>query len=396
MRRSKILFLVTLIFCLTFTGRDDKIQAADPITLISHSVESKYRESITFHASAKSNAGKITSYQVILKDFFGLPRVLLCNGAPIPAEQLDLECTWDTSKGIFPPWLSFTYIWEITDSARNILKTPDLQGEYADETHPWKSLEDERVKVYWYSNEDGANILAAAQAGFKHVAELTGFTPQSQIRIVFYSNANDYRTVFPDTPAHLGRFAGLSFGPIIVQFLGGGGGTSLKSVVPHELGHSFLFFRLANKRADIPTWFNEGQASNCEPQDYIDDALYVARRLAFSGKLIPLADMDQRYTELVMYNKSVDWYSQSSSMITFLYETFGTDSLGQIVDEMNQGKVFDEAFQAVTGWTLDIFELQWKAWLMRNPPTPTAVDHSVITVEPIFPPTPDYSATAAP
>src|SRR5260370_36633348 len=109
--------------------------------------------------------GRITKARLVIRE---LPDSLPIDSCTINTlsvgNQADLQCKWDTSQNTFPPWMLVWDTWEFTDAERNAYLTPFIEAEYADDTHPWKSLQDEHLKVYWYGVVDavGERVLAAA------------------------------------------------------------------------------------------------------------------------------------------------------------------------------------------------------------------------------------------
>jgi hypothetical protein len=166
-------------------------------------------------------------------------------------------------------------------------------------------------------------------------------------------------------------------------------------MIPHELAHAFLNLRAGGRTFGIPRWFNEGQAVNAEIGGVARE-LARARELAQLGQLerLPLLDAQTTITA-DQFGLVSDWYATSASLVYFLYEEFGTSVLGKIVDGMveDEERRFEEAFEAATGWTLDEFEIAWRAWLGVTAPPPTLVPTETL---PAFFPSPTFAPTRTP
>lgn len=109
------------------------------------------------------------------------------------------------------------------------------------------------------------------------------------------------------------------------------------------------------------------------------------------GLVIRLAVMDQAAIEERNSSQSVArWYAQAASLVAFLYERWGVESLGQIVERVRTGKRFDVALKEHTGLTMDEFELAWRKWLGATVIPPTLIPSPTF---PPFPPTPTYEPT---
>ncbi len=392
---APILVLCAVLLAAVLGGSLQRVHADSPIRIIDQKVESKFRQSLTFHIKARSTAGKIIKATLFQRSR-GTDLAVGKRSDPFePASEVDVRYVWDTTEETTPPWQVILYRWELTDDAGNVFNTPDATTEMSDDTRDWQKLSDGKVAVYWYGQTDafGKQLLSAAQRGFAHVAKATGHTPDGELRVVMYNNQEDFCTFYAPR-ACKDWVAGVTFGSLTVQWLEENNPDFVVyQVVPHELAHAFLHDWLGQRTSAVPNWFNEGQAVNNELTG-LDKELERARNLARSGKLERLAFMEARDTigqdDLQL---TADWYSQATSLVSYLYERYGLDSLGKIVSKIKDGKTFEDAFQAATGVTLDEFELGWRDWLGAKglvatiPPTPSMLS---------FPPSPTYEPTSTP
>ncbi|MCC7449784.1 MAG: hypothetical protein IT324_20355 [Anaerolineae bacterium] len=397
--RRKLLTVPFIVCCAVILaaglgGTPNRVSADSPIQVIEQKVESKFRQSLTFHIKAKSTAGKIIKATLFQRSR-GTDLAVGKRSDPFtPAAAVDVEYKWDTTDETTPPWQVIVYRWELTDDAGNVYNTADATTEISDDTRDWQKLTDGKVAVYWYDQQEafGKELLSAAQRGFAHVAKATGHTPDGELRVVMYNTQEDFCTFYAPR-ACKNWVAGVTFGSLTVQWLEADNPDFVVyQVVPHELAHAFLHDWLGPRISAVPNWFNEGQAVNNELTG-LDRELERARRLARSGKLERLAFMEARDTigqdDLQL---TADWYAQSAALITYLYERYGLDSLGKIVSQVKDGKLFEDAFKAATGVTLDEFELGWRDWLGAAGPVATIPPTPVLS----FPPSPTYEPTSTP
>jgi len=397
--RHKFLVVPFIVCCAVVLaavlgGMPNRVAADSPIKVIDQKVESKFRRSLTFHIKAQSTAGKIIKATLFQRSR-GTDLAVGKRSDPFtPASAVDVQYVWDTTDVTTPPWQVIVYRWELTDDAGNVYNTPDTTTEMSDDTRDWQKLTDGKVAVYWYDQKEsfGKQLLSAAQRGFAHVAKATGHTPDGELRVVMYNNQEDFCTFYAPR-ACKDWVAGVTFGSLTVQWLESENPDFVVyQVVPHELAHAFLHDWLGQRISAIPNWFNEGQAVNNELAG-LDTELARARRLARNGKLERLAFMEARDTigqdDLQL---TADWYAQATSLVMYLYERYGLDSLGKIVAKVKDGKTFEDAFKAATGVTLDEFELGWRNWLGAKGPVATIPP----TPELSFPPSPTYEPTSTP
>ncbi len=390
------IWIVSIILLLSASG-PLRIHAADPIQISNQSMESKFHETITFHITATSSAGKIKTARLFLQARFSPSRTVQPADPFTPAATVDLKYTMDVRSASLPPWQFIRYAWEISDEQGNVFTTPYMEDEYTDDTHPWKTLDDGKVKLYWYGLSDsfGKSLFKSAQRGYAHVSEATGFTPDHELRVVVYPNQEDYLSFYGEGTSKVQEWTGgQTYGDLTVQWVESTSYT-LYEVVPHELAHAFLYERMEGK-GEVPTWLNEGQAMNNELVDIDTQYLAPVRRLAQRNKLFRMSEMETYVGWVGDLDTIQNWYFQATSMVAFLYDKFGLDILGKLVSRLHDDEKMADAIKAETGWTMLEFETEWRKWV--GAPALTAEDLAPTpTVEmPSFPPTPNYDATAAP
>lgn len=372
-------------------------RAESPISVLSQSVESRYRDSFVFRVTARSDAGKIIAARIIWR-----VRSLSANLAyrvevEQPAPQVELEYVWNFRTQTMPPWQVIFYRWELIDDQGNRYRTPEVKAEISDSTRDWQTLSDGKVAVYWYERDAafGAALLDVARRGFDHTAKATGFTPEDELRVVVFNSQADFCTIYGAFGCQ-SWIGGVAIGSITLGWLDEARATSIPNcdaacqaevaanrrrwffnqLIPHELAHAFLNYWMGSRTSALPVWFNEGQAVNNELEG-LEEELDRVRVLARTGQLERLAVMDAR--TIIGRNdlpRVRDWYAQAASLVAFLYERWGVESLGAIIRLVNESKTFEAALQQVTGLSMDEYEIAWRQWL------------GLRTIPPTFAPTP--------
>ncbi len=385
------------------------VRADEPITVLQQSVESNYRDSFIFRITARSEVGNIIAARIIWRVRSFSANLAYRVEVESPAEQVDLEYVWQLRFETIPPWQVIFYRWELIDDQGNRYRTPEVQAEISDSTRAWQTLSDGKVAVYWYDRDAdfGAALLDVARRGFDHTAQATGFTPEDELRVVVYNTQADFCTIY-------GMFCqswigGVAIGSITVGWLDENRAASIANcdaacqaevaaerrrwffnqLIPHELAHAFLNYWMGSRTSAIPIWFNEGQAVNNELEGVPEEIARV-RVLARTGQLERLAVMDAR--TIIGRNdlpRVRDWYAQAASLVAFLYERWGIESLGAIIRLVNEGKTFETALETVTGMSMTDYEIAWRNWLGLREIPPTFVPTPTL----FFFPTPTYEPT---
>jgi hypothetical protein len=371
--------------------------AATPFVIVAESTESNYREEFTFRVQVRSTVGKITRARIIWQERGYNTNTARLVPIATPRQELKLSYDWYIGFDTMPPFQDIYYRWEFYDDQGNVYLTPRQAAEVTDNTRDWQKLTsaDGKVAVYWYDQDQafGQALLDTAERGYNFVAEATGFTPEDELNILMYNNRSDFCEVFSPGTCLI-WYAGVTLGSATVQWLLPDYERFVnRQVIPHELAHAFLNDWMGGQADRLPRWFNEGQATNNEFEG-IDLELERARALAQRGELTRLPLFDQSAFEgRDSSRRTAEWYAQSASLVYFLYENWGANSLGNIVEAVRTGTRFEDAFEAQTGLSMDDYELAWREWLGGSTtlaPLPTIFP--TMTLMP-FPPTPTHEPT---
>src|SRR5438552_2338203 len=151
--RPLVTSMLTVVLVLLSVGVP-RTHADNALSITSQTTENKFRQSFTFNAKVTSKAGNVIAARLLVRDRVGTLTTLHPAEKFDPAPSVAVHYTWDTRSDVTPPFQIMRYSWEFADDAGNSLQTPFTEFEMADDTHPWKSLTDSKVRVYWYGNTD--------------------------------------------------------------------------------------------------------------------------------------------------------------------------------------------------------------------------------------------------
>ncbi|MFQ3535378.1 MAG: hypothetical protein SNJ58_05835 [Aggregatilineales bacterium] len=385
-------------------------RAESPIRVLSQSVESRYRDSFIFRIAARSDVGNIIAARIIWRVRSFSANLAYRVEVEQPNSQVDLAYVWQLRQQTMPPWQVIFYRWELIDDQGNRYRTPEVKAEISDSTRQWQTLSDGKVAVYWYERDAdfGAALLDVARRSFDHTARATGFTPEDELRVVVFNSQEDFCTIYGPFGCQ-SWIGGVAIGSITLGWLDEARTAAIPNcdaacqaeiaanrrrwffnqLIPHELAHAFLNYWMGSRVSAIPIWFNEGQAVNNELEGLAEEINRV-RVLARMGQLERLAVMDAR--TIIGRNdlpRVRDWYAQAASLVAFLYERWGLESLGAIIRLVKDGKTFETAMTRVTGLSMDEYEIAWRAWLGLREIPPTFAPTPTL----LFFPTPTYEPT---
>ena len=373
------------------------------IQVVTQSVESHFPDDLTFSLLVRSDAGDIVAANLYLQVGWEETMWLVTPEPFMPAPEVELAAVWNTFAATIPPFVEITYYWEVIDSAGETLNTEPVCTEYTEATHDWQRLEDDRVVVFWYdqSASFGEALFQASRGGYDRAAHITGITTQRAIRVVIYNNQEDFCAFYAPRTCQ-DWIGGQTFSGITVQW-----GSNLSwftdDVVPHELAHVFYGEIFRDTWLPVPTWFSEGIAVYNERHDHSRDMTLVLDAAA-EGKLETLSAMTRGGG--VAHGEVDLWYAVAYSLVAYLVEAYGEETLGELILTLVDNIPFEDALVQTTGMDIAQLEMEWRAWLgypVDSIPTPvpfptmpevTIVPPTVPRGQPTRTPTPTDTSTA--
>jgi hypothetical protein len=349
------------------------------IIVLEQAAVSHFPNDLTFRLRVRSDGGNITSAVLHLQiGWQGATRPLPLQPFT-PAAEVELTGVWNTAGETIPPFIEITYYWEVSNSSGQTIRTEPATIEYVDTTHDWQRRQAEHVIVYWYGQDKdfGEAIFTAAQESYDHVARITGVTTERPIRVVIYASQRDFCAFYAPNTCQ-SWIGGQTFGDlgITVQW-----GSDLDwfayNVVPHEMAH--VFYDDMGVSTWSPTWFNEGIAVYNERHDHSEERELVLAA-AEAGELRPLAVMT-RGGGVAEGNVGL-WYAIAYSVVAYIADEYGEDTLGELISLLGNATPFDQALAQATGLDMAGLEMGWRAWLgypIDQVPTPIVLPTMAIT-----------------
>jgi hypothetical protein len=365
-----------LAVALVLAGVMDTVPAAlaqeAPIEVVAQTLESHFPDDLTFTLSVRSEAADIVDADLYLQVGWQETTRQVAVEPFTPGPEVELTAVWNTFAETIPPFIEITAYWEVRDSSGTVLTTEPVLNEYSDTTHDWQRLEDDRVVVFWYDRPAafGEALFQASQEAYDHVAEITGASTERAVRVVIYRDQEDFCAFFAPRTCQ-DWIGGLTLSGITVQW-GSRPVWFTDQAIPHELAHVFYGEIFSDTWIRVPTWFNEGIAVYNERRDHSQDVALV-RDAAEEGKLKSLSIMTRGGG---VAEQEVDvWYAVAYSLVAYLAETYGEDTLGELILTLADNVRFEDALVQTTGLDMGQLEMAWRAWLgypVDSIPTPVA------------------------
>jgi hypothetical protein len=282
----------------------------------------------------------------------------------VPGLSVRTTYTWRVRDVLLPGTL-IDYFWELEDAQGNVFRSPRQEVQYQDLRFAWRQVEQGRVAVYWYSNDQTVGPELLRQA-VPILEELTG-TFQVQldkpVRIYAYARREDFQSAMGSrtNPGLVGLASGSDRVYVFAQPTTQGVQQAV-DFLRHELTHLVVDQATENPYAEPPRWLNEGLASYLmrDPNELrqLENALAQGLR---QNTLISLRSLGSQFPS---DDRGIALaYAESYSVVTYIVERYGGRAMGQLLGAFKAGALPDDALQQVLGVDTEKLEADWHAHL---------------------------------
>ena len=370
------------------------------ITVQKNSADINFPEIITFQLQAVSSTEIISVHLEFGTD------ALACGESVSraipddyePDTEINVEWVWNLRRsGSVPPGTEVWWRWVLENEGGEKIETPVQNLIYLDDIFAWRTRAAEHLSLFWYegSEQFAVSLLKAGEDALVRLYQMTGVTVEKQVNIYIYVSSEDMQEASLFAPDWSGGRAfpwnsAVTIGVAPSNIAWG------MDTMAHELAHVVIGHYTFSCVDSTPGWITEGLAMVTEGglQPYFQDILQDA---VDADTLLSVREVGQIFSadpDLARLS-----YAESFSLVTFLWETYGDESMLQLLDHFKQGKSEDRALETVYGVDRDGLERLWRDWLGAAPmqgsseqdATPTATLFP--TLAPIVGPTIQASQT---
>jgi hypothetical protein len=382
--RTSLLFPSLCLLLVTSVLSTSMAVSAAPATVVTDDQPTlNFPESITFRATIESSTpinavileygtDQLTCGTVVAKAF---PQFE-------PGTTVTPEWTWEMRQsGSLPPGASLWWRWRYTDESGVESVSEKKTLVWLDSVHDWQTVTSGFINLHWYSGDQAfaQDLLAAAETGLARLQNDAGLQPDKPIHLYIYANTDDMKNAILYEPSWTGGMAYSEHDIVIIgisqQDLEWG-----RTTIAHELTHVLVGHLTFSCLGDVPTWLNEGLAVYSEGM--LDPTAKAQLNEAISSyQLLSVRSLSGGFSEIP--SKAYLSYSQSFSLVKFLIETYGQDSMKSLLISLRDGTTIDDALSRVYGFDIDGLEAAWREAVGAKPqpasaqptaqPTPTFV-----------------------
>jgi len=199
--------------------------------------------------------------------------------------------------------------------------------------------------------EAGKIILRALEDAYGEVGRALSYYPDREIQVILYSDRQ-----FQDVTDAPGWSGGIYDGKIRIPIGGIEQETpGLRRLLYHEYTHAVV--RAITPRC--PTWLNEGLAQYFEGRELDARQNEILRRIAQSGKLPSLSNLEGPFTGLDG-NQAVFAYLFSLSSVRYMIDSLGLYRVKNVLDELGAGADTGKAISSGTMLSYEELQHGWK------------------------------------
>lgn len=343
------------------------VAAEEDIAVIDSDVNVDFPSQAVFTLEAESSVDIVDvrlSYQV---DKMNYAEVVSEGWADFtPASTVEANWVWDMRNSSLPPGAEVTYWWIIEDANGNKLETSPGIMHFDDGRYSWQSLtstvpQGGELTLFWYEGGDSfaQKLMNACQEGLAWLTQDIGAYPEKPIKIYIYASTSDLQgaMIFPQEWS--GGVAFTAFSTIVIGIPPSELDWGEKALV-HELTHLVVHQATFSPYGQLPIWLDEGLATYNEGEldpvllSYLEEAILEDELISVRSLCSPFS----AYSE-----KAFQSYAQSYSLVEYLLDNYGQDSMLDLLAILKEGSTYDEALTQVYGFDIDGLDARWRATL---------------------------------
>lgn len=299
-----------------------------------------------------------------------------------PARRIRTAWTWQMKKSLrsLPPGARVHYSWRIQDAEGGRLETPWETIQFDDDRYSWNKLTEDDVTVFWYKGAPSfaQTLLASANSALERLAADAGAELETSVSAYVYASAGELRSATLYPPDWMGGTAFSDYGTIAFA----GDEATLqqaKRFITHELAHLVTYQMTANPYSDIPRWLDEGLATYAEGS-LRSDLAQAFNSAVSSDTLFSIQTISSNFPS--DFDEARLSYGQSYSVVQFLIERYGADTMSGLLDIFREGATYDDALARAYGFDTAQLDSLWRQSLGLEPRQAPSSPHPEPTTAP--------------
>ena len=361
----KRIILITSALFLLFSP--SAVAAVDGIVVIDMDVDINFPNQAVFTIEAESYVDIVDVRLYYQVDRMNYAEVVSEGWADFtPASMVEANWVWDMRNAGLPPGAEVIYWWMIEDADGNRFETsPDIMN-FDDDRYLWQSLtstapQGSEMSLFWYEGSDSfaRELMDTCEEGLARLTQDIGTYPERPINIYIYASDNDLKGAMIFPQEWTGGVAFTAFSTIAIGISPSELDWGKKALL-HELTHLVVHQATFSPYGQLPLWLDEGLAMYNEGEldpvlrSYLEEAIAEDELISVRSLCSPFS----AYSEKASLS-----YAQSYSLVEYLLDNYGQDSMLDLLAILREGSTYDEALTEVYGFDIDGLDARWRATL---------------------------------
>ncbi len=364
---KRIILMISALFLLFSPST---VAAVDGIVVIDTDVDINFPNQAVFTIEAESYVDIVDVRLYYQVDRMNYAEVVSEGWADFtPANVVEANWVWDMRNSSLPPGAEVIYWWMVEDADGNRFETSPEIMHFDDERYSWHSLNNTmplggELSLFWYAGDStfAQELMDACEEGLTRSTQDIGTYPEEPIEIYIYASTVDLKGAMIFPQEWTGGVAFTAFSTIAIGIspseLNWG-----KSALVHELMHLVVHQATFGPYGQLPLWLDEGLAMYSEGEldptlrSYLEEAISKDELISVRSLCSPFS----AYSEKASLS-----YAQSYSLVVYLMDNYGQDSMLDLLTILKQGSTYDEALTEVYGFDIDGLDARWRATLSSD------------------------------
>jgi hypothetical protein len=338
------------------------IARAEGITIQSMQANYTFAQSITFTASASSDAA--IQQATLFFQAGGAAPIKQAAQAFTAANQVTVTAQIDLTQIKPPAFSTISYWWEIDDQAGKHLRSPVQSLAYIDNRFNWQDFTSKSIRAHWIEGDSGfaANAASIANEALPKIQQQLGARPPSPIDIYIYATVSQLRSAVELTGRPwLGGLARPEFGVVLVAIANDDSASiNMRRDIPHELTHLLVFVAASPNYHNVPHWLDEGLASLNETEPNPAQAVALQNALS-TNQLLPIESLCGAFP--IDASSAVLAYAESRGVVQQIVNDYGSAGLQALLAAYRDGATCQAGVERGLKDSIASLELKWKSTL---------------------------------
>jgi len=364
----KRIILITSALFLLFSP--SAIAAADGIVVLDMDVDMDFPNQAVFTIEVESYVDIVDVRLFYQVDRMNYAEVISEGWADFtPASRIEASWVWDMRNSSLPPGAEVLYWWMVEDADGNRFETSPEIMHFNDERYSWQSLNSTmpgggELSLFWYAGDTifAQELMGACEEALTKLTQDIGTYPEKPIEIYIYASTVDLQGAMIFPQEWTGGVAFTAFSTVAIGISPSELDWGKRALV-HELTHLVVHQSTFGPYGQLPLWLDEGLAMYSEGEldpvmrSYLEEAIAKDELISVRSLCSPFS----AYSEKASLS-----YAQSYSLVEYLLDNYGQDSMLDLLAILKQGTTYDEALTEVYDFDIDGLDARWRATLTSD------------------------------